>query len=213
MRTPSKLALCVLITAALMTVACGPKKMTYTIPPRVDLKQHEMIGVIEFISSAEGELAPMATRRFMAAARQDQGLIRMIEFGPEKDVLTTVGKSDLNADAYKALGQKHGVRTILVGELTISDIRPGLRISAAFDGGTLSAQVDAALEVQMVETATGASIWSESCEITTSVGHLSVFKGGNFVFDAEDPEAAYGDLVDSLVASVTRDFRVTYERR
>ena len=214
MGTRSKLILSALVVSTLLTLACSSsKKVTYRIPPRVDLRQHEMIGVIEFDSSAKGEIAPLATRRFMEAARADQGLIRMIEFGSEQAVLTTVGKRSLDTDAYKALGQEHGVRTIMVGELTISDVRPGLRLSAALDGGTLTAQVDATLAVRMIETATGASIWSSSSEVTTRVGHLSVFKGGDFVFDAEDPEAAYGELVDALVARVTRDFRATYERR
>jgi len=80
-------------------------------------------------------------------------------------------------------------------------------------GPSVSVIVDATLAVQLIETSTGASIWSSSARATHSVGHLSVFKGGGFVFDAEDPDDANGGLVDSLVAHVTRDFRATYERR
>ena len=64
MRQISKLVLTALVLA--LTIGCSSKqpKQTYRIPPRIDLTRHEMIGVIEFRSSAEGELGPMATRRF-----------------------------------------------------------------------------------------------------------------------------------------------------
>jgi hypothetical protein len=210
MRKSVTLVLVVLLV--MVAIGCS-KRVTYRIPPRVDLTQHEMIGVIEFNSSEKGELAPLATRRFTEAARAEQGLVRMVGFGPQKDALDSVGKKQLNPDAYKALGTEHGVKTILVGEITISDIKPAVQISGGFDSGSLSAKVDATLAVELIEASTGASIWSSSARATHSVGHLSVFKGGGFVFDAEDPDDAYGGLVDSLVAHVTRDFRVTYERR
>lgn len=210
MRITSKLVLAVLIVV--VTIGCT-KRVTYRIPPRVDLTKHEMIGVIEFSSSEKGELAPLATRRFTEVARADQGLVRMIGFGSEKEALGSIGKSRLDPDTFKALGTERGVKTILVGEITVSDIKPGVQISGGFDAGSLTAKVDATLAVQLIETSTGASIWSSSARATHSVGHLSVFKGGGFVFDAEDPDDAYGGLVDSLVAHVTRDFRATYERR
>ena len=34
-----------------MVLGCGPKAM---VPPVIDLKQHEVIGIIEFSSSSEG---------------------------------------------------------------------------------------------------------------------------------------------------------------
>jgi hypothetical protein len=195
-----------------VTAGCTARQ-TYRIPPRIDLTQHEMIGVIEFRSSAEGELAAMATRRFTEAARADQGLVRMVGIGTEKDALASVGRKEMDPESYQALGKDRGVRTIVVGELTVSEIRPDVRLSSGLGGGSLSARVDATLAVELIETSTGASIWSRSARATDSVGNVSVFKGGNVVFDAEDPERAYGDLVDNLVAQVTHDFRATWERR
>lgn len=190
-----------------------PAKVTYRVPPRIDLSDHEMIGVVEFRTDEDGELGSLATRRFTESAREDQGLVRMIGFGSEKDAARSVGKSVLDTEAYKALGDERGVRTIVVGELTVSEIRPDVRISGALDGGSVSAKVDVTLAVQMIEAATGASIWSRSARATRSVGHVGMYKGGQFVFDAEDPEAAYGELVNGLVSEVTRDFHATYVRR
>lgn len=197
-----------------MTFGCGARRETVTVPvpPRIDLKQLETIGIIDFSTSSRGRLGPLATRRFTEAARYDQGVVRMLEFGSESDALRSVGSSDLSPESIKALGSEFGVQTILTGELTVSDVKPDVFISG-LRSGSLSARVDATLAVRLVETSTGASIWSSSARSTQSVGHVSVFKGGGFVFDADDPERAYGDLIDSLVAQVTQDFRVRYERR
>jgi hypothetical protein len=210
MRGSSKLVLAIVVLAVM--IGCSARQ-TYMVPPRIDLKQHEMIGVIEFDSSEEGELGSLATRRFKDASREDQGLVRMVDLGPEQDALVSVGKRALNSDAFKALGQTHRVQTIVVGELTVSNIRPDLSIATTIESGSLTASVDATLAVQMIEATSGASIWSTSASATRSIGGISVFRGGKFVFNAEDPERAYGDLIDYLVAQVTRDFQVTWERR
>ena len=197
---------------ALVAACAGSRYETITISPRVDLTQHDTIGVIDFDTSSKGELGPLTTRRFTELARQDQGLVRMLSFGPEKKALRSVGERRLGADAYKALGTKHGVQTIVTGELTVSEVKPDVTLHS-LSSASVTGKVDATLAVELIEARTGASIWSSSARSTRSVGHISVYKGGVFVFDAEDPEGAYGDLVDSLVTQVTRDFRVSYERR
>ena len=203
----------ILSAGLLVIVAFGcsgqrqPVRQSVRIPPRIDLTQHEMIGVVQFKTTAKGELGPLITRRFTEVARQDQGLVRMVGFGPQVRVGST------SPDAFKSLGHKHGVATLVLGELTVSDVRPDLSLSSGLRSGTLSAKVDATLEVQLIETSSGASIWSSSARATQSVGHISVFGGGDFSFDADDPERAYGNLVDALVAHVTRDFRATWQQQ
>jgi hypothetical protein len=188
-------------------------KQTYQVPPRIDLTQHDVIGIIEISTTAKGELGPLATRRLMDEARRDQGLVRIVALGSEAEALASVGGLRLDRETLKAIGRKHGLQTILMGELTVSDIKPDLRISSLLDSGSVTARVDASLAVQLVETTSGASIWSASARATDSVGHISVFRGGHFVFDAQDPEDAYGGLVDSLVSRATSDFQVSWERR
>lgn len=186
---------------------------TITVPPRVDLAPHQMIGVLEFDSDTKGKLASFATRRFVEMARQDQGVLRVVDLGPGRRALRTAGQKAWSPALYRTVGEQHGVRTIFLGELSISDIRPGFSLAGALRSGDISAQVDATLAVELVETSTGASLWSGSARAAKSIGHVSVFRGGEFVFDAEDPEAAYGVLVDALVEQVTRDFRATWVRR
>jgi len=205
----------VVLLGVLATLACGTKTQTVNVmvPPRIDLTQHEMIGVIEFGSDAEGELGELATRRFTESARRDQGMIRMVGFGPSDAALETVDRHELDPEAFRALGQEHGVRTILVGTLTISDIRPDFSIASSLRSGSITAQVEATLNVELIEADSGASIWSRSANASQKVAHVSVFGGKQFAFDASDPERAYGGLVDTLVRQVTRDFQVSWERR
>ncbi len=78
---------------------------------------------------------------------------------------------------------------------------------------SVAADVDATLTVGMFETASGASIWNRSASVTRRVGHVSMLGNRDVVFDADEPERAYGELVDALVALVTEEFRATWQRR
>ena len=97
------------------------------------------------------------------------------------------------------------------GTLTVSKVHPTVALSAFFKSGQVNANVNAVLEVRMIETETGASIWSRSAATTRTLGQVSVFGGKEFVFDAADPEAAYGDLVDDLVNQVAQDLQGSWQ--
>lgn len=183
------------------------------VPPRIDLREHEVLAIIEFKSSREGELGPLATARFVEAIRADQGLVRIIDLGPESEALRAVGAGRLDRTAYQALGQEHEVNTIFTGELIISDIRPAIQITSDLANMGVAADVDATLNVKMIETTSGASIWSRSADVTKRVGQVSMLGSRDVVFDAENPERAYGELIDALVVAVSGDFRATWERR
>jgi hypothetical protein len=191
-------------------ISCGRKVM---VPPKIDLTQHEVIGIIEFKGEAEGKLAPFTTRKFTEAIRRDQEMIRIVDLGTEDEVLRDIGYDRLSRDAFQAIGEEYDLATVFAGELLVSDVRPDISLSLIFTAGmSVSAEVDATLEVQMVETESGASLWNTSSSATREIGYVSMWEGGGFVFDAEDPEKAYGDLVNYLVEDASRDFRVTWRR-
>ena len=100
---------------------------------------------------------------------------------------------------------------MFVGTLTLSGIRPSVQLSALLHSGQVTAQVDATLEVEMIEAETGASIWSRSASATRTLGQVSVFGSKDFVFDADDPERAYGELVDFLVNRVAADLQGSWQ--
>lgn len=198
----------VVIFAIIGALACGRKVM---VPPRIDLTQHEIVGIIQFESENKGNLASYTTKRFTEAIRRDQAMIRIVDLGTDADVLTAIGHDRFSKAAFQEIGEKFDVATVIVGELLVSDVRPNISVALIF-GMSVSAEVDATLDAKMVETETGASLWSTSVTATREIGHVSVWEGGGFIFDAEDPERAYGKLVNALVEDASRDFRVTWRR-
>ncbi len=190
-------------------LGCGGGKRIM-VPPKINLVDHETIGIIEFRSSNKGQIASYATEQFIEEMRRDQGLVKIVELGPEKDVLKSIGSKKINQQAFRDIGERFKVNTIFYGKLDISNIRPDITITPGIISFT--ADVDAKLSVKMVEVVEGASIWSGSAFTTQHVGHVSIFGGDLFTFDAEDPDEAYGRLVHSLVEDATRDFKVRWVR-
>jgi hypothetical protein len=188
-------------------LGCGKRVM---VPPKVDLSEHETVGIIEFRSSNEGEIASYATEQFIEAIRRDQGMVKIVELGSEKDVLKAIGASKLTPDVLQDIGEKYSVNSIFYGKLDVSSIRPDVTITPGVV--SVNAEVDAKLSVKMVEVIEGASIWSGSSMATEHVGNVSVFGGNVFTFDAEDQDDAYGNLIYSLIEGVSRDFRVRWVR-
>jgi hypothetical protein len=203
--------------AAILAVSlatCGCRSTTRVmVPPRIDLKAHEIIGVIEFPCTSQDALGPLATGRFIEAARHDQGMVRFTRLGTEGEVLQGTGQSRLDPAAFKAIGEKYGVRTVVTGELVLSEIRPNISVLHSLTSIGVSADVQATLTVQMVEAATGASLWSRSAGATRRIGGASFSSRRNISLDIDDPDNAYVGLVNDLVYAVTPEFRVTWERR
>lgn len=201
-----------LIAAALLTLAIQGCTERVLAPPRIDLKQHEVVGIIEFDCSGKGELGPFLTHRFVDAVRHDQGLVRIAVLGTSADVLADIGETRLDRDAFKAIGQKHQIKTIFTGNVVVSDVKPSVAIGQSLSHFGVSADVDATLSTQMVETDTGASLWSRSARDVQRIGGVEIFGDKNFTFDVDDPEKAYGRLADNLVEAVTHDFRCHWIR-
>jgi hypothetical protein len=144
-----------LLLVFLWACASNPPARRVWVGPRVDLKPYETIGMVEFTSATKGKLAEMATRRFAEAARRDQDMLRMVEVGTQRTALASVGKDQWNAESCRAIGRKQGVRTMFQGTLTISKVKPAVNVAGLFRSGQVTANVDAVLEVQMIETETG----------------------------------------------------------
>lgn len=199
-----------LIGATVLTAGCASKSrtqyQTVTVPPRVDLTAHELIAVVQFDSTGNDELGPLATRRFTDLARRDQGVVRILRVeDPETD--------RRDGTAVRGIGERHGARSVFIGRVEISSVRPNVSIARTLRSGSVTANVDATLTVDLVETETGASIWSASARVTREIGHVSVSGGRHITFDAEDPEQAYGSLIDALVGQVTSDFQARRVRQ
>ena len=196
-----------LIAAILLTLAIQGCTTRVLAPPRINLKEHEVIGIIEFDCSGKGELGPYLTQRFINAVRRDQELVRIVSLGTKANVLADIGQSRLDQNAIKAIGQKHKIKTVFTGDVVISDVKPNVAIGQKLTYFGVSADVDATLNVQMFETDTGASIWSRTARDVQRIGGVEIFGDKSFTFDADEPDNAYGRLADSLVDAVTHDFQ------
>ena len=180
------------------------------VQPAIDLHPREVIGLIQFNTDTKGELAKLVTQKFIEAVTEDQTDIKIVELGDEAGVLTAVNQTRLGPEAFKAIGDKYNLKTVFTGELDASGVNP----SCAFGPGYASfeAKVNARLAAKLVETVTGATVWSNSAREERGVAGVDK-SGSSFSFNAEDPEQAYGDMARSLCRTITRDFRGHWEHR
>ena len=180
--------------------ACRARPTTY-VPPRVALAPHVRIGLVTFTTQgARGELAPLATQRFAAAMLEAQPGLEILELG------TLEGPVD--AARARALGEQHGLRSVVVGQLVVSDVKPRVSIL-----GGLRASVEAtvALTTRLLVTESGSTIWTRSARLTETLAGVSLVEG-QAVFGAQDAEEAYGEMVQHLVWELTQDFRGSWVR-
>ncbi|MDH5235064.1 MAG: hypothetical protein OEW77_08885 [Gemmatimonadota bacterium] len=199
-RVPAALLAGVLITAL---AACGGSRTPpVLLPPRVDLAPHNRIGLVLFTAEkAKGSLAALATQRFMEQLLRAQPGIEVLELG------AIAGPID--AAAARRIGAEQGVRTIAVGHIVVSDLKPRVSMSG---GLSASAEGTVTLTTRLLSAESGATLWSQSSRIRQTMGSIGVVDG-QAVFGAQDPQEAYGAMVDELVSYVTDDFKSHYARR
>lgn len=196
----ARLTLLSLLTVS--TLACGGGRPQVLVAPVVDLAPHSRIGLVTLTSEgASGSLPTFATQRFAERMLRAQQGIEVLELG------TVDGPVD--AAMARRLGEQHGVRTIIVGHLVVSDVKPRATI---FGGASVSAEATLSLAARMLSTESGALVWSQSSRLRETLGAVSLVNG-RAVFSAQDPEEAYGEVVDQLVWNVTSDFRATWVRQ
>jgi len=198
------------ITIALLLVQCAPR---IAVPPAIDLSQLQVVGLTTFDCNREGRLDEYTTQVFLETILSNQPGIRVLELGPEADLLRRAGSSRMGPEALQAIGSDRGVATLFVGNLTIDSVKPKVDLSSLVGQLSVRAEVEATFTARLFETSSGATLWTASAKHKRTVGHVSAFRDGSFFFDADDPEEAYGDLVESLVYDVSTDFRITYQRQ
>lgn len=187
------------LVAALAVAGCSRKRVL--VPPAVSLAPHATLGIVAFTAEgSRGALAPLATQRFVASVLAAQPGNPILELG----AMT----APVDAAAARRFGSEHGIRSVLVGHLVVSNVKPRV---AVLGGVSASAEATVALTVRMLSTETGATLWTRSVRLTEAIANLGVVDG-QAVFGAQDSEEVYGALVERLVREVTNDFRSTWVR-
>jgi hypothetical protein len=202
-------ALLSLVAGASFMVGCA-STVQVPVPPRVDLGAYPTIGLVEFSCDANDDLERLSTQEFLEALQAAQPGTRVVELGREERVLRSVDRRTWDARTLREVKQKHGVDAVLLGRLNLEQAKPDVDFSTGWRSLSMRADVSAALTARLVETSTGATMWTDSSQATANVAHAGFDGTGNGHFGARDPEATYGEMLGCLVYDITDDFRVHY---
>lgn len=182
------------------------------IPPKIDLKAYKTIGIVEFSSNSRENLNRISTEKFMGFIQDAQPQVRFLELGPEGPLLAALGFSSLDIQAIRAIGEKYGVSSVFTGHIEISDVNPVLNIGGDMSSIRASAVVSISMASKHLDTASGATIWSNSRQRQWKVAGLRTdSKDMSFDMDASDEK--YGRYVEELAFAITVPFRPRYEKR
>ncbi len=204
--------LCLYVIGAAWVVLSGCASQVIAVAPRVNLGMYERIGMIELVSSADGDLPQLATQKLMHAIQSAQPGVRILELGDESRVLGSIEHDRLDFEAIQAIGERYRVDAVLVGQLEVTDNKPKVTLSTRVKSMSARVDVEASLSAKLLETETGSTLWTNSVRGRETVAHVKLQHRGPSDFSAGDPEDAYGKLVQSLAHQITGDFRVRYER-
>ena len=183
------------------------------VPPRMDLQRYGTLGIVEFASNADPAIGARATREFQAHIHAAQPGTGILELGSREAVLAAVGGRQLDAEALRKIGEKHGVNAIFLGDIVYSEPKTDVRITdvTRLEGGVRT-EVRADISGRLVETRTGASVWSSSAWVQRQVGRLSVSaeRGVSGTMRSADPRE---EMLPALVYRLTQDFRPSAVRQ
>ena len=186
----------------LLAVGCGGHKIL--VPPRLDLKPYGKVGLVTFtVENATGSLQQFATERFSEEILAAQPGVEVLELGPLD--------GELDAARAQQLGKDKGVAAVFAGHLKVTNPTPGGGISSLLTPH-LEATIRLDLSVRLLATSSGGTVWRSSAWATQKVGQVSLV-GGVLNFEARDPKAAYGPLVNRLIQLVGQDMWSTWQQQ
>lgn len=209
MRTYAGLTL--LLSLAILS-GCS-RTVLVPVPPRVDLGSYGTLGIVEFASNSDRAISARATRQFQEHIQAAQPGTRFIELGDREALATAMGGKQLDVDTLRKIGEKYGVAAIFLGDIAYSEPKTDVRVTdlAKLEGG-VRAEIKGDISGRLVETRTGASLWSNSAWVRRQIGRLSVSAehGVSGGVSKSDPRE---EMVPALVYHLTHDFRPSSVRQ
>lgn len=201
------------ILAILMTILFGcANTVVVRVPPRMELKPYNTIGIVEF--AATGQDAPQRdmTQAFMEYLQAGQPGVRIVELGPQDQLLRSMGLKDLDLAAIKAIGEKYNVDAVMTGHLEVSEVKPNIQLTS-LTSVSAQAYVNAAVSTKLRESKTGATAWSSSAHGKWNLANVNASAKGPVNFGMSDRQNKYRKMVNDLARVVTADLRPTFEKR
>lgn len=206
-------ALALLGTTLLLLLGCGTPTVRVQVPPRVDLRDWPLVGYVDFTTNADPPLAREATEKFLQNLAAAQPGARLLELGNGAEILRELNRNAFDPGTIKAMGTHYGVAAVLIGHLEVSGMTPDIHLSPSMNAISAAAKVNSDLSAKLLETATGATVWSNGAHGQWSLGGLHYREGGLANLRYDDPGDKYRKMILDLASVATNDFRPTYERR
>lgn len=204
--------LAVLLICLPVIFACSHTERVL-VPPRINLTAYKAIGIIDFSSTPRNDLSGYVTQQYIQTVQSAQPGVRFLELGSKGPVLSKINRKTFDLAAIKSIGASYNVDALIFGHFSATDPKPNVQLSSSWQSLQAGAVVEASLITKIWETNSGVVLWTKSTARKKKVADLSANANGDFIFDASDPEEAYGQLVPELVYANTADFRSYYEYR
>lgn len=184
------------------------------VPPRVDLHAYGTLGLVEFASNASPAIDAQITREFQSHVHAAQPGTRIVELGSRESLLASVGSRQFDALTARRIGEKYGVDAIFLGSLTYSEPKADIKLltdTSRLEGG-VRVEVRGDIDSKLVETRSGASVWSSSAWARRSLGRVNVSaeQGVSGAVRGGNPRE---EMLPALVYHLTEDFRPTTVRQ
>jgi len=196
-----------LLSLAMLWGCSSSRTVLVPVPPRMDLKSYGTLGMVEFASNADSAINARATREFQAHIHAAQPGTRILELGSREAVLAAVDGRQLDTDALRRIGEKHGVDAIFLGDIAYSEPKTEVTVTDVTKlEGRMRTEVRGDISIRLVETRTGASVWSSSAWAKRQVNRVNVSatQGVSGTMRNADPRE---EMVPTLVNHLTQDFR------
>ncbi|WP_455371085.1 hypothetical protein [Petrachloros mirabilis] len=177
------------------------------VPPRMDLKNYGTIGLVEFSSNSDTAINAYATQQFQEHVQGACPGTPLLELGSREAVLEAVGATRFDAETITKIGKKYGVSAVFLGEVAYSEPKTDVRINdiVKFDGGVRT-EIRGDISGKLMETRSGASVWSSSAWARRQINGVSVSaeRGVRATMGDSNPRK---DMVPTLMFHLTEDFR------
>lgn len=200
-----------LVMSLIVLSGCS-RTVLVTVPPRMDLRGYETLGIIEFTSNSDPAINTRATRQFQEHVQAAQPGTRFVELGNRETVLAAT-RSELDVTALRKIGAKYGVAAVFVGDIAYSDTNTKITVTdiTKLEGGVRT-EVRGDISSRLLETRTGASVWSSSAWARRPTGRVDVSmeEGVSAEMNNADPRQA---MLPKLVYHLTQDFRSSSVRQ
>jgi hypothetical protein len=199
-------AACVMLLSVAILWGCS-NTVLVTVPPRVDLRNYGTLGIVEFSSNSDPAINSYATQQFQEHVQGAYPGTPILELGSREAVLEAVGATRFDAETMTKIGKKYGVSAVFLGDIVYSEPQTDVRLTdiTKFEGGVRT-EIKGDISGKLMETRSGASVWSSSAWARRQIGRLSVSakEGVSAAMRDSNPRK---DMVPSLIFHLTEDFR------